>query len=107
MARSHSTINLVAALAALALHGNACAQEQSADAAQANNPLANFTAVNLQNYYIGELTSPEEDGNQFWVRYAQPISLGNTNWIFRASLPVNSSDIRTRHASASEMGTSW
>ncbi len=81
---------LVAALVSLALPGSAGAQEQSSDAAQANNPLANFTAVNLQNYYIGEFTSPDEDGNQFWVRYAQPVSLGKTNWIFRASLPVNS-----------------
>jgi hypothetical protein len=68
------------------------AQETShaSDAAQANNPLANFTALNLQNYYIGEFTSPDKDGNQFWLRYAQPVSLGKTNWIFRASLPVNS-----------------
>lgn len=68
------------------------AQQSSggSDAAQANNPLANFTALNLQNYYIGELTSPDKDANQFWLRYAKPFSVGQSNWIFRASLPVNS-----------------
>ena len=39
------------------------AQEDSAAAAaaQANNPLANMTAFNLHNYYIGELTDPDKD----------------------------------------------
>lgn len=82
---------LLLALASLLVAAPAHAQQSSAgDAAQANNPLANFTAVNLQNYYIGELTSPDETANQFWLRYAQPLSIGKTNWIFRASLPVNS-----------------
>ncbi|QQL45544.1 hypothetical protein [Sulfuriroseicoccus oceanibius] len=58
-------------------------------AAQANNPLANMKALNFQNYYIGELTGVEEEANQFWVRYAQPFSIGNTDWLMRASLPVN------------------
>jgi len=79
----------VAALVTLCTALPAAAQHPS-DAAQANNPLANFTALNLQNYYIGELTSPDKDANQFWVRYAKPFSVGSTNWIFRASLPVNS-----------------
>jgi hypothetical protein len=57
--------------------------------AQANNPLANFQAFNVHDYYIGELTSPDEDANQLWFRYAQPFSLGSTNWLMRASLPVN------------------
>lgn len=58
--------------------------------AQANNPLANFTAFNIHNYYIGELTESDENANQAWLRYAQPFSVGNTNWIMRASLPINS-----------------
>lgn len=57
--------------------------------AQANNPLANFTALNMHNYYIGELTDPDENANQFWVRFAKPFSVGKTNWIMRASLPLN------------------
>lgn len=70
----------------------ATAQDQDAasSAAQANNPLANFKAINVQNYYIGEITGTDETGNQFWLRYAQPVSLGDTNWILRASLPINS-----------------
>lgn len=73
------------------LAGAASAQEQAAasDVAQANNPLANFTAFNLHDYYIGELTEPDEDANQFWARFAMPFALGSTNWLMRASLPVN------------------
>ncbi|MEP4079686.1 hypothetical protein [Haloferula sp.] len=58
--------------------------------AQANNPLANMTAFNVQNYYIGELTGPGgDDANQFWLRYAQPLSVGESLWLLRVSLPVN------------------
>ena len=60
------------------------------DNAQANNPLASITALNLQNYYIGELTGPADDAYQFVLRYAQPFQLGNSNWLLRASVPVNS-----------------
>ncbi len=71
---------------------SAAAQENDAAsaAAQANNPLANFKAVNVQNYYIGDISGTDQTGNQFWLRYAQPVSLGDSNWILRASLPVNS-----------------
>ncbi len=48
-----------------------------------------MTAFNLQNYYIGELTESGEDANQFWLRYAKPFSAGGSNWLLRASLPVN------------------
>lgn len=60
------------------------------DAAQANNPLADITAFNVQNYYIGELTETDENANQFWLRYAKPFSIGDSPWLFRASLPFNS-----------------
>jgi hypothetical protein len=72
----------------LACTASARAADPSA-AAQANNPLANSTAFNLQNYYIGELTEPDKAANQFWLRYARPFQLGETNWLLRASLPVN------------------
>ena len=80
---------LAAALVCLA--GAASAQEKSveSDAAQANNPLANFTALNLHNYYIGKLTDTDKNANQFWLRYAQPFSIGGTNWLLRASLPIS------------------
>lgn len=63
-------------------------------AAQANNPLANMTAFNMQNYYIGELTDTDENANQFWLRYAQPFSIGSSLWLLRASLPVNTFPVR-------------
>jgi hypothetical protein len=36
----------------------------SHDAAQANNPLANMTAFNMQNYYIGDVSESDKDANQ-------------------------------------------
>jgi len=68
----------------------ACAEESSGGAAQANNPLANMTAFNLQNYYIGDISDTDGEANQFWLRYAQPFSLGESKWLLRASLPFNS-----------------
>jgi hypothetical protein len=65
------------------------AQEEDNSAAQANNPLANMTAFNLQNYYMGDLSGTDETANQFWLRFAKPISIGDTSWLMRASLPIN------------------
>lgn len=86
---------LVAAF--LCLASAAVAQEDPPavpEAAQANNPLANFTAFNVHYYYIGELTTLDEEvdgesAHQAWVRFAKPFSIGETNWIMRASLPIN------------------
>jgi hypothetical protein len=64
--------------------------QDTSNAAQANNPLANMTAFNIQQYYIGELTESDESANQFWLRYAKPFSLGDSPWLLRASLPINS-----------------
>ncbi len=83
------TLALSAALLLDALGLKAMAQDAPA-AAQANNPLANMTAFNVQDYYIGELTDSEDSANQAWLRYATPVSLGETDWILRASLPINS-----------------
>lgn len=58
----------------------------ASDAAQANNPLANFTAFNLHNYYVPELSGPvDETANSFILRYAKPFG----KWLMRASLPFN------------------
>ncbi|MCF8033195.1 MAG: hypothetical protein K9K66_11780 [Desulfarculaceae bacterium] len=66
------------------------APQPAADAAaQANNPLASMTALNFQNYYIGRVTGTSENANQFWARFAQPVKILKTDWITRASLPVN------------------
>ena len=75
----------------LGLFGVHRAHADSADdAAQANNPLANLTAFNIQGYYIGELTESDFDANQFWLRFAKPFSIADTTWLLRASLPFNS-----------------
>lgn len=81
------TITILAALVWMACQ--AFAQEPDSAAAQANNPLANMTAFNIQDYYIGELTESDDSANQFWLRYATPFSVAHTNWILRASLPLN------------------
>jgi hypothetical protein len=76
----------------LCLGGTAGAQEKPAESdvvAQANNPLARITALNLHNYYIGELTDPDENANQFFMRFVKAFSIGKTDWIMRASLPIN------------------
>lgn len=59
-------------------------------AAQANNPLANFTVFDIHDYYIPELTDQDADANQLWLRFAKPFSIARTSWILRASLPINS-----------------
>lgn len=58
-------------------------------AAQANNPLADSTALNFQNVYSGELTGVDEDANQFNIRYAKPFSAFGGEWLMRATVPVN------------------
>ena len=63
--------------------------DEAAAAAQANNPLANMKALNFQNYYTPKLTGSSYTANTLWARYAQPISVGDTNWLIRASLPLN------------------
>ena len=82
---------LLAALLASAGAARAAEQPAAGDVAQANNPLANFTAFNLHNYYIGELTDTDgKSGDQFLMRYASPFSIGQTKWLMRATLPINS-----------------
>lgn len=79
---------LAATILAFAVQYASASDDAASAAAQANNPLANMTALNFQNYYIGELTESDDSANQFWVRYAKPFSIGKQNWLLRASLPV-------------------
>ena len=59
-------------------------RSEPSDAAQANNPLADIKAFNLQNYYIPEISGPiDSTSNNFVLRYAQPFG----KWLVRASLP--------------------
>jgi hypothetical protein len=48
-----------------------------------------MTAFNIQDYYIGDLTEVDKDANQGWLRFAKPVSVSDTNWLMRASLPIN------------------
>lgn len=89
MIHKHIKKNITLLLTVIMMSGTVMA-ESSGDAAQANNPLANMTAFNLQNYYIGDLTESDKEANQFWFRYAKPFSIGESSWLLRASLPVNS-----------------
>ncbi len=74
------------------------------DNAQANNPLATMTAFNIQNYYIGDLTDTDEDANQAWLRVAHPVSIKDTNWLLRASLPLNSFPTTTKGDKETSIG---
>jgi len=67
--------------------GDDSAAANAADkaAANANNPLANMIAFNIQNYYVAELYGTDESSNTAWLRYAQPFG----RWLMRASLPIS------------------
>ncbi|MCA0403805.1 MAG: hypothetical protein LCH30_08415 [Proteobacteria bacterium] len=56
--------------------------DNNADA-QANNPLADMKAFNVQNYYYPSISGFEQTGDTGWIRYAQPIG----KFILRASMP--------------------
>ena len=64
-------------------------QSESDAAAQANNPLANSTSVNIQNYYIGKFTGVDRDANQLLFRAATPFRFMDSQWIARMTLPIN------------------
>ncbi|WP_223424494.1 hypothetical protein [Tateyamaria pelophila] len=64
------------------------AHAQDSDA-QANNPLANTTALTFQNQYTGALTDSDEDANQFFLRYARPFDAFGCTWLMRATVPLN------------------
>ncbi len=99
-------LTLVCAVSVCLFNTGAQAQSDAAsDAAQANNPLADITAFNIQNYYINELTGPGDfDANQFVLRYAKPVQIGNSNWLVRASLPFNSFPVGDGGSSESGIG---
>lgn len=60
----------------------------TAGAAQANNPLANMTALNFHNYYTPKLTNAADDTymNNTWVRFAKPFASGKL--LLRVSAPI-------------------
>lgn len=80
-------ILIFAIAAALAAPLGISAQELSEEEkAKANNPLAEVTAFNIQNYYIPKLYGVDDKvANTFWARFAIPT--GPILW--RASLPLS------------------
>ncbi|MBN7797968.1 hypothetical protein [Parahaliea mediterranea] len=80
--------SVAAAVLAWLWTSGAGAQEEGG-AAQANNPLANMTAFNIHDYYIGDVTASDEWANQAVARFAKPFSVAGANWVMRASLPLN------------------
>lgn len=63
------------------------AQDDAANA-QANNPLANMTALNFHNYYVPKLSNAPDESylNNTWVRFARPFSDGKL--LLRVSAPI-------------------
>ena len=46
------------------------------------------TAFNIQNYYVSEISElDDETANNLLLRYAQPVSIGEGDWLLRATLP--------------------
>lgn len=75
--------------------GNAQESEQSA--AQANNPLANMTALNFHDYYVAKLSNAESGSymNTGWIRFARPFANGKL--LLRASAPLSTISIQETH----------
>jgi hypothetical protein len=64
--------------------------KKSNAAAQANNPLANMTALNFHNYYIPKLADAPSEAylNTAWIRFAKPLANGKL--LLRVSAPLSS-----------------
>ncbi len=104
MKKLETATRRIAAAATALMIGTTSSMAEDA-AADANNPLASVTAFNIQNYFIDSFTGPTSaDGNQFWLRYATPVQLGETNWLFRASLPYNSFPVGAGGSTVSGVG---
>jgi hypothetical protein len=86
-------INVLSLLFVIFLVLPLSAQEEAAEggddasaAAGANNPLADITSFQLQNYYASDLYGmPDESSNTAWMRFVNPFG----KVLFRASLPLS------------------
>ena len=92
------------ALASLVLAAAALPAAAQDAESQANNPLANTHAFNVQNYYIGELDGTGTDANLLILRYAAPFSIGESQWLMRASLSVNTFTVAPDFAHTTGLG---
>ncbi|MGY0393379.1 hypothetical protein ACW5R3_12580 [Bizionia sp. KMM 8389] len=85
------TKNYFLLLCCFCFTGLISAQEETSSTggdAQANNPLANMTALNFHDYYAPKLTDAPDDAylNTAWVRFAKPFSSGKL--LLRVSAPM-------------------
>lgn len=83
------TLHLVVVLCTFLFLSITIKAQDDPSAVQANNPLADMTALSLQNYYIPRLTdSPDESYlNNAWIRLARPFASGRL--LLRVSVPLN------------------
>jgi hypothetical protein len=72
--------------------------------AQANNPLANMKAFNIHNYFMSDLTGSDYTADIAYLRYAQPVDIGSTEWLLRATLPVKSMPVRSNGGAKNGLG---
>lgn len=77
---------LAPALAIAAMLWGSCAEAQ--DSLQANNPIASATSLNLQNEFVGNLSTLDESANILNLRAVQPFRLFGGDWVARATLPI-------------------
>ena len=75
-------------------------EEQAKLLAQANNPLADMTAFNIQNYYYAERYGTDESSNTAWLRFVKPFG----RWLMRASLPIATVPTSTSNDPVSGLG---
>jgi hypothetical protein len=85
--------------------GQASAQEMTEEEQQkmlaaANNPLANITAFNIQNYYYADLYGTDDSANTAWLRFVKPFG----KWLFRASLPIGTVPVPSSSDPVSGLG---
>jgi len=87
----------------LCISGFLHAQDKPASEAQANNPLANTTAINFQNNYVMTLTNAPDEAytNTTWVRFAKPFASGKL--LMRVSAPL--STVAVPNAATGNVGT--
>lgn len=91
---------LVTLLVATQVMGQESDSKAMSDAANANNPLADMAAFNIQNYHYSALYGTDESANTAWLRYAQPFG----RWLMRASLPISTVPVGGRQDPVSGLG---
>ena len=77
---------IVGSISPLAAQDSKDKDDHSSSAAAANNPLANMTSFQLQDYYAPDLYGlPDESSNTAWLRFVHPFG----KVLLRASLPLS------------------